>query len=77
VTTTIGCEGIQVENGQQVLIADSPQDFADAVVRLLNDRSLAKTLAKAGRARIVDQYDYHKVCSQLEVIYQPCGWPGK
>lgn len=71
VTTTIGCEGIKVENGREVLIADRPQDFANAVVRILEDRALANALGKAGRKLIAEQYDYRQVCSQLDQIYQP------
>jgi polysaccharide biosynthesis protein PslH len=70
VTTTIGCEGINVENGRQVLIADQPQDFADAVLRILEDPRLAESLGKSGRELIVEQYDYRKVCAQLDRIYQ-------
>jgi len=70
VTTTIGCEGIQVVNGQQVLVGDRPQDFANAVLRILDDRTLADALGKAGRKLIAEQYDYRRVCSQLECVYQ-------
>jgi glycosyltransferase involved in cell wall biosynthesis len=70
VTTTIGCEGIMVENGKHVLIADRPQDFARAIIQILDNPSLADSLGKAGRELIAEQYDYRKVCSQLEQVYQ-------
>src|SRR5690606_26213162 len=38
VTTTLGCEGIGVTHGKDVLIADTPEAFAEAVLRLLEDR---------------------------------------
>jgi glycosyltransferase involved in cell wall biosynthesis len=37
VTTSKGCEGLAVEDGEHLVIADSPRDFAEAVVRLLDD----------------------------------------
>jgi glycosyltransferase involved in cell wall biosynthesis len=37
VSTTIGMEGLPVKNGEHVILADSPQGFADAVVRLLQN----------------------------------------
>lgn len=46
VSTTLGAEGIPVKNGEHILIADEPQDFAQAIIRLLDDRTLAKQLAQ-------------------------------
>jgi glycosyltransferase involved in cell wall biosynthesis len=70
VSTTIGCEGIAVTPGQDVLIADTPQDFAGAVLRILEERSLADELAKNGRKLIEDKYDYRKACIPLDQMYQ-------
>jgi glycosyltransferase involved in cell wall biosynthesis len=39
VSTTVGCEGIDVHSGEHLLVADAPDDFADAVVLLLRDRA--------------------------------------
>jgi polysaccharide biosynthesis protein PslH len=55
VSTTLGAEGLGFESGRELLVADTPQDFADACVRLLADpelrRSLADEAEKAFRAR--------------------------
>jgi glycosyltransferase involved in cell wall biosynthesis len=69
VTTTIGCEGIAVEHGKHLLIADTPQEFAEAVIRLLDDRDAGQRLAQNGRLLIQEQYDYRKVCAALEPAY--------
>ncbi|MES9857774.1 MAG: glycosyltransferase family 4 protein [Sedimenticola sp.] len=45
VSTTLGAEGIPVVNGEHILIADEPNDFANAIVRLLDDKVLAGKLA--------------------------------
>lgn len=45
VSTTLGAEGIPVVDGEHILIADEPEDFAKAIVRLLDDKELAKKLA--------------------------------
>lgn len=45
VSTSLGAEGIPVKDGEHILIADSPEDFASAIVRLLEDSELAKRLA--------------------------------
>ena len=53
-TTTIGAEGWGFTNGEQVLIADSPADFADAVVRLYNDNALWQKLSDGGYRHIAE-----------------------
>lgn len=47
VSTAIGAEGNDAEPGIHYLAADRPQDFADAVVRLLNDAELRTRLSEA------------------------------
>jgi glycosyltransferase involved in cell wall biosynthesis len=46
VSTTLGAEGIPVIDGEHILLADEPEDFAKAIVSLLNDKKLAKRLAE-------------------------------
>ena len=48
VTTSIGAEGIGLRHAEQALIADTPEDFAAAVVRLYRDKDLWTRLAESG-----------------------------
>lgn len=50
VTTTVGCEGIDVRNGRSALVSDDATAFAGAVLRLVADGRLRQRLADAGRA---------------------------
>ncbi|MBV8982403.1 MAG: glycosyltransferase [Acidimicrobiia bacterium] len=50
VGTTIGMEGLGVENGVHALVADEPAAMAGAITRLLTDETLAERLAQAGAA---------------------------
>jgi sugar transferase (PEP-CTERM/EpsH1 system associated) len=61
VSTTIGCEGLAVQDSEQLLVADAPQAFADAVVRLLDDRNLAHRLGARGRALVERDYGWDAV----------------
>jgi glycosyltransferase involved in cell wall biosynthesis len=61
VTTTLGAKGWGLTNEEQILVADSPADFANAVVRLYNDRALWQKLSDAG-------YGYIKQHNTPEVI---------
>jgi polysaccharide biosynthesis protein PslH len=46
VSTTLGAEGLPVESGRHLLIADTPEAFAEAIVRVIRDRTLAATLSR-------------------------------
>jgi len=75
VTTTLGCEGIAVEHGRHVLIADTPEAFARETLRLLNDRALADALGREGRRLIETVYDYRAACRPLEALYHGAASP--
>lgn len=65
VSTSIGAEGIEVVPGENVLIADTPQEFARAVVAVLRDPELATRLGESGRQLVRDKYSRESVCSRL------------
>jgi glycosyltransferase involved in cell wall biosynthesis len=69
VSTTIGCEGINVVSGCHLLIADTPEAFAEATLRLLENRNLANELGRNGRNLIESIYDYRKACRPIDEIY--------
>jgi hypothetical protein len=52
VATSVAVEGMYLTSGEDVLVADSPSAFADAIVRLYNDRELWEKLAAGGRENI-------------------------
>ena len=69
VSTSIGCEGIHVKDGEHLLIADEPQALADAVLRALSDAPLAAALARQGRALVEREYGWAAITAQLEDFY--------
>ncbi len=69
VSTTLGCEGIGVTDGEDILIADEPGDFAAAVLRVLDDRALAQRLSHNGRRLAETRYDYRRACVALDDVY--------
>lgn len=58
VTTTVGCEGIDVRDDVDALIADDAGAFARACVRLLTDGALRQRLADAGAELFARRYDW-------------------
>ena len=70
VTTTVGVEGIDARSGVEVLIADSPEEFAGAVVSVLNDKDLRERLSANGRRLVEEKYDWKVVLKELENVYR-------
>ena len=69
VSSALGCEGIQVEHGRHLLIADTPEEFAEATLKLFDDPALAIRLGENGRRLIQEKYDYRTACAPLERVY--------
>ena len=66
VSTTVGCEGLDVADGRELLVADGPDELAAAVVRLLDDEALRERLGAAGRALAERTYDWRVIGDRLE-----------
>lgn len=71
VSTSIGAEGLEFRNGENILIADSAQEFAQAVLRLLQDEPLAARLRQNGRDWVSQVYDWRKVYPAWDALYPP------
>jgi O-antigen biosynthesis protein len=56
VASSIAAEGMYLQHGREVLIADTPQEFADAVVRLYNDPQLWTQMSAAGRQLLRERF---------------------
>ena len=56
VASTIAAEGMFLQHGREALIADTPQEFADAVVRLYNDPRLWAEMSTAGRQLLRERF---------------------
>jgi glycosyltransferase involved in cell wall biosynthesis len=69
ITTAIGAEGINYENGQHLLIAKDPKSFVDAIVKLYNDKTLRDTLGKNARMLIAKEHDNNKLMLKLTAFY--------
>ena len=69
VSTPLGCEGLAVEDGKHLLIADDAEGFAAAVARLLTDRALATRLILVARALVERDYDWTAIAERLLSVY--------
>lgn len=69
VTTPRCARALGAEDGVHLLVADEPQTFADAVVRLLNDAEYAGQLGRAGRQFVIERYSWTRAVENLSRLY--------
>ncbi len=70
VCTSMGAEGVdELRDGDHLLLADTPDAFATAVIRLLQDRPAGDRLGVQGRKLVHNQYDWHMIVPRLEAAY--------
>ena len=71
VATSLGLEGIEAKSERHILVADTPAEFAGAVVRLLQDRQLQEEMTASARLLVERKYDWRRVLAPLDEIYCP------
>ncbi len=70
VTTSLGCEGINLKHDESALFADTPQDFADAVARLFTDDDLRKRLTDKAYQNVIEGYSWEVNGLALDRVYR-------
>ncbi len=68
IATSKGCRGLDLQPGRDILIADSPSDFAAAALRLLNDNHLRQFLASNGQRTVAERYDWQAIGNSLNEL---------
>lgn len=77
VSTAKGAEGLEVQDGLHLLIADEPGDFAAAVVRLCEDHALYHELRANARALVEEKYDWPVLARKMEAaLFRTAGTGG-
>ncbi len=70
VSTSIGAEGINVQSGKNIIIANTPKTFLQAIKKLVADKKLCQTLGENARKLIEKDHDNHKLIGHLENFYR-------
>ncbi len=70
VSTSVGAEGLNLTVGDEIMIADEPTKFADAVVRLMVDKAMRRELGDNGRRRVEAEYDWRRIGEKLQEMYE-------
>ena len=70
VTTALAAEGLGLVQDRSALFAEAPEDFAGAIVRLLDDAALRTHLGAAGHAVVEQNYDWNHIGARLVALYE-------
>jgi len=69
VATPVGAEGIDAVHGENLLICDDEEVFAESVISVLKDPERGQRLGRNGRATVVERYDWRRVYRAWDAIY--------
>ena len=73
VATSIGAEGIDVVRDRDLLLADTPEEFAQAIGRVFDDAALRQRLEINGRRLVESIYSWDSIAGRLAALYQAHG----
>jgi glycosyltransferase involved in cell wall biosynthesis len=65
VSTSIGAEGLEVTQGENILITDQPTEFANYVIILMSDTHFRNRIGSNGRQLVKKKYDWRPIVSSL------------
>ena len=65
VSTSVGAEGLPVQSGENIIVADTPNDFAQSVVSLFRDPNQRRQLGTSARALVQEKYSWPKVAESF------------
>lgn len=72
VSTSVGCEGIAAAHGRELLIADDPKNFAEAVLAVLRNQAFRLTLGHRARQLVEMKYAWPQIGTAFENVYAQC-----
>jgi glycosyltransferase involved in cell wall biosynthesis len=68
ISTSVGSEGLPVSDGEHLLIADKPEEFARAVIRVLTDSNLSQRLGERARLLVREQFGWDRAARSFAEI---------
>jgi sugar transferase (PEP-CTERM/EpsH1 system associated) len=68
ISTSVGAEGLPVRDEAELLLADEPQEFARAVLRVLGDGALARRLGENARAVVCEKFGWDRAARSFTEI---------
>lgn len=70
ISTSVGAEGINCKSGKNIIIANSPDEFAQAIIKCLNDTAYCSSISKAARELIEEEYSNEGISEKMVEFFQ-------
>lgn len=70
VSTSIGCEGLEVTHSKNIVIADKPEEFARETINLMRHPELAVRIGQEGRNLVETKYDWKIIAKKMNRVYE-------
>jgi glycosyltransferase involved in cell wall biosynthesis len=70
VSTTIGAEGLTIHSPEDIRLADTPQDFAERCLELLDDPSERQRIAGRALEMVTTQFSWETVAKSFERVLE-------
>jgi glycosyltransferase involved in cell wall biosynthesis len=70
VSTRVGAQGLAIHSGVSGFLADTAEEMADTINRVLRDDDLRATVAKAARERVEARFNWDRSAEKLEKLLQ-------
>lgn len=77
VATSKGAEGLEIADGTHFLLADTPEDFARATVRLMGDSELRAALAANARRLVEEKHDWQQIGARFTQLIEQAAVTGR
>jgi hypothetical protein len=72
VTTRLAAGGVDAEAGEHLLVADTPAEMVEAVLRIVDNPAERERLARAGRERMLSHHAWPRSMQRLDAIIERC-----
>ena len=70
ISTPVGAEGLPVENGKNILLAEGAEEFARQVVRTLRDPAAREGLGQEARKLVEENYSWAAVAGAFDAVFE-------
>ena len=70
ISTTIGAEGINCTSGENIIIADTPKDFANAICKCLEDPEYCNRIGENARRLIASEYSNDQISKKMISFFE-------
>ena len=70
VVARLATQALQIVDGRDAFVAEQPEEYAQAILTMINDPWLADQIGQAGRRYVEQYHDREGAAQQLEVVYR-------